>query len=40
LFADSAGKIPINEFGGYLQLAKGFADDAIKFTVSGRYDKN
>jgi outer membrane receptor protein involved in Fe transport len=40
LFADSAGKIPINEYGGYLQLAKGFADDAVKFTVSGRYDKN
>ena len=40
LFADSTGKIPINEFGGYLQVAKGFADDRIKFTVSGRYDKN
>lgn len=40
LFADSAGKIPINEYGAYLQLAKGFADDRIKFTVSGRYDKN
>lgn len=40
LFADSAGKIPINEYGAYLQLAKGFANDAIKFTVSGRYDKN
>jgi outer membrane receptor protein involved in Fe transport len=40
LFADSAGKIPINEYGGYLQLAKGFADDAVKVTVSGRYDKN
>lgn len=40
LFADSTGKIPINEFGGYLQVAKGFANDLIKFTVSGRYDKN
>jgi len=40
LFADSTGKIPINEFGGYLQVAKGFADDRVKFTVSGRYDKN
>ncbi|MEY3433132.1 MAG: hypothetical protein RL131_1068 [Bacteroidota bacterium] len=40
LFADSAGKIPINEYGAYLQLAKGFANDAVKFTVSGRYDKN
>jgi len=40
LFADSTGKIPINEFGGYLQVAKGFANDLVKFTVSGRYDKN
>jgi len=40
LFADSAGKIPINEYGAYVQLAKGFAKDVIKFTVSGRFDKN
>jgi outer membrane receptor protein involved in Fe transport len=40
LFADSAGKISINEFGSYLQVSKGIANDAIKFTVSGRYDKN
>jgi len=40
LFADSAGKIPINEYGAYIQIVKGFADDRIKFTVSGRYDKN
>ncbi len=40
LFADSTGKIPINEFGGYAQVSKGFANDLIKFTVSGRYDKN
>jgi outer membrane receptor protein involved in Fe transport len=40
LFADSTGKIPIDEIGGYAQLAKGFANDLIKFTVSGRYDKN
>ncbi len=40
LFADSAGKIPINEYGAYVQLAKGFANDVIKFTVSGRFDKN
>jgi outer membrane receptor protein involved in Fe transport len=40
LFADSAGKIPISEYGGYLQLSKGFANDAVKITVSGRYDKN
>jgi outer membrane receptor protein involved in Fe transport len=40
LFADSANKIPINEYGAYLQLSKGFAKDLIKFTVSGRFDKN
>lgn len=40
LFADSTGKIPINEFGGYAQVSKGFAKDLVKFTVSGRYDKN
>ena len=40
LFADSTGKIPINEFGSYLQLSKGLANDVIRFTVSGRYDKN
>jgi len=40
LFADSANKIPINEYGAYVQLAKGFAKDLIKFTVSGRFDKN
>jgi outer membrane receptor protein involved in Fe transport len=40
LFADSAGVIPINEFGAYIQASKGFADDRIKLTVSGRYDKN
>ncbi len=40
LFADSAGKIPITESGAYIQMVKGFFDDVVKFTVSGRYDKN
>ena len=40
LFADSAGTIPITETGAYAQVVKGILDDAIKFTVSGRYDKN
>ena len=40
LFADSAGTIPVTETGAYLQVVKGFFDDAVKFTVSGRYDKN
>lgn len=40
LFADSAGTIPVTETGAYMQVVKGIFDDAIKFTVSGRYDKN
>lgn len=40
LFADSAGKIGINEFGAYIQASKAFAEDRVKLTVSGRYDKN
>ncbi len=40
LFADSSGKIGINEYGAYVQATKKFADDALKLTVSGRYDKN
>ena len=40
LFADSAGKIGINEFGLYAQLTKRLINDKLKFIVSGRYDKN
>ena len=40
IFADTTGAIPINEYGGYIQLQKKFLDDALKITVSGRYDKN
>lgn len=40
LFADSAGKIGINEWGAYVQATKKFLDDKLKITVSGRYDKN
>lgn len=40
LFADSAGKIGINEYGAYVQATKKLAGDLIKLTVSGRYDKN
>ncbi|MBC7423075.1 MAG: TonB-dependent receptor [Ferruginibacter sp.] len=39
LFADSAGKIGINEYGGYLQVAKQVIE-RLKITLSGRYDKN
>ncbi|MEO5946450.1 MAG: TonB-dependent receptor [Chitinophagaceae bacterium] len=40
LFADSAGTIGISEFGAYVQVSKGFAQNKIKLSVSGRYDKN
>ncbi|MBK7883247.1 MAG: TonB-dependent receptor [Chitinophagaceae bacterium] len=40
LFADSTGKIGINEFGAYIQASKALAEDRVKLTVSGRYDKN
>ncbi len=39
LFADSAGAIGINEFGGYVQVSKEIAKN-LKLIVSGRYDKN
>jgi outer membrane receptor protein involved in Fe transport len=40
LFADSAGKIGINEYGAYIQATKKLLNDVLKITVSGRYDKN
>ena len=40
LFADSTGKIPINEYGAYLQATKRFLNDRLKLIVSARYDKN
>jgi outer membrane receptor protein involved in Fe transport len=40
LFADSTGPIGINEYGAYVQVSKGFFNDFMKLTVSGRYDKN
>jgi outer membrane receptor protein involved in Fe transport len=40
IFSDTTGAIDISEFGGYVQLQKGFIDDALKITLSGRYDKN
>ena len=39
LFADSAGKIGINEYGGYVQASRQVID-RLKITLSGRYDKN
>lgn len=40
LFADSSGKIPINEYGAYLQATKRFFNDGLKLIASARYDKN
>lgn len=40
LFADSAGKIDINESGAYIQAIKSLFNDKVKLTVAGRYDKN
>jgi outer membrane receptor protein involved in Fe transport len=40
IFADTAGRISISEYGGYAQVAKWLIEDRLKLTVSGRYDKN
>ncbi len=40
IFADTAGVIKINEFGGYLQAARWFFNERLKLTASGRFDKN
>lgn len=40
LFADSTGKIPINEYGAYAQASRSLLNDVLKLSVSGRYDKN
>lgn len=39
LFADSSGKIGINEVGAYIQATKRFSN-LLKIIASGRYDKN
>ncbi|MDE3214612.1 MAG: carboxypeptidase-like regulatory domain-containing protein, partial [Bacteroidota bacterium] len=39
LFADSTGKIPINEVGIYLQATKKIIKDRVNIIASGRYDK-
>ena len=40
LFADSAGKIGIYEYGAYVQATKSLFENVLKLTVSARYDKN
>lgn len=39
LFADTTGKIRINEEGGYIQLTKKLFDNVLTLSASGRYDK-
>ncbi len=40
IFADTAGPIGINEYGGYLQVQKSLLKEVLKLTGSIRYDKN
>ncbi len=40
LFADSTGKIGINEVGAYIQASKRFINNKVNLIASGRYDKN
>lgn len=40
IFADTAGRININEMGAYFQLQKKLFYDVLKLTVAGRFDKN
>lgn len=40
LFADSAGRIHINEYGGFAQVQKSLFHDRLRLSVSGRYDKS
>ncbi|MCY7420763.1 MAG: TonB-dependent receptor [Chitinophagaceae bacterium] len=40
IFADTTGKIGINEYGGYVQLQKKFIKEILKLSASVRYDKN
>jgi outer membrane receptor protein involved in Fe transport len=40
IFVDTAGRINVNETGGFVQIQKGFLNDKLKTTLAGRYDKN
>ena len=40
IFADTAGRININETGAFAQVQRAFLDDFLKLSLSGRYDKN
>jgi len=40
LFADTTGRLFINETGAFSQISKKFFGDILKLSFSGRYDKN
>lgn len=40
IFADTSGRININETGAFAQLQRALFDDFLRVSVSGRYDKN
>ena len=40
LFADTTGRLYINETGAFSQISKKFFGDILKLSFSGRYDKN
>ena len=40
LFADTTGRLYINETGAFSQISKKFFGDVLKLSFSGRYDKN
>src|SRR5258708_808087 len=40
IFADTSGRININESGAFAQIQKGFFNELLKITLAGRYDKN
>ena len=40
IFADTSGAIKIHEYGAYVQFQKRLANDILKLTASGRYDKS
>ncbi len=40
IFVDTAGKINLNEYGGFIQVQKNLFDSKVKLTLAGRYDKH
>ncbi|MFM9907758.1 MAG: TonB-dependent receptor domain-containing protein [Chitinophagaceae bacterium] len=40
IFADSAGRIKIDEIGAYAQISKSLFKERVKFSAAGRFDKN